>query len=124
VWVLVFVFALAVPISSQSSGDSYEPYKPEEFPDWAHGLRRFETIFFGSIPISFLLSSIGFDLYAYAANDFDSAYLPLFFSTSGQKEVYKQETVAARIGVSISLSLVIALVDYFIEERKTGRTGE
>jgi len=97
------------------SGLDYEPYAPEEFPEWAHVLRRYETIFFGSLPFSFLFSSLGFDFYAYAANNFDENYLPLFLGTSPEKEDFNSRTIGARVAVSITLSMIIAYIDYLVE---------
>jgi len=100
------------------TGLDYEPYAPEEFPGWAHTLRRFETIFFGSLPFSFLFSSLGFDFYAWFANDFDDNYLPLFLGTSPEKEDFNRSTMWGRITISISLSAIIASLDYLIDRRK------
>jgi len=100
------------------SGYDYEPYAPDEFPEWAHVLRRYETIFFGSIPISFLFTSLGFDFYAYATHDFSEDYLPLFLGTSPEKEDFNRSVIGAKITVSISLSAVIAYIDYLIERRE------
>lgn len=107
----------ATPAYVWAQEDAYEPYRPEEFPEWAHSLRRFETIFFGSLPIAFLFSSLGFDLYAYSANNFRQEYLPLFFGNSPEKEQFTQDTMVQRIGISISLSLVIAIADLIIDKR-------
>lgn len=106
------------PEETRYAGLDYEPYSPEEFPEWAHQLRRYETIFFGSLPFAFLFTSLGFDFYAYAANDFDDNYLPLFLGTSPEKEDFNNRTIGARIAVSISLSAVIAYIDYLIERKQ------
>ncbi|MCF7913883.1 MAG: hypothetical protein K9L66_01815 [Spirochaetaceae bacterium] len=103
------------PLHVWGQSDEYEAYKPDEFPEWAHSLRRFETIFFGSIPFTFLFSSLGFDMYAYSSSGFQQAYLPLFLGTSPEKEEFNRDTRWQKIGVSISLSLVIALVDFIID---------
>ena len=55
------------------------------------------------------------NIYAYAANDFSDDYLPLFLGTSPEKEDFNSRTIGARIAVSISLSAVIAYIDYLIE---------
>ncbi len=107
----------ATPAHVWAQEDAYEPYRPDEFPEWAHTLRRFETIFFGSLPIAFLFSSLGFDLYAYSANNFSQEYLPLFFGNSPEKEQFTQDTMVERVGISISLSLVIAIADLIIDKR-------
>ncbi len=106
------------PLYTWGQSDEYEAYKPEEFPEWAHSLRRFETIFFGSLPFTFLFSSLGFDMYAYSSSGFQQEYLPLFLGTSLEKEEFNRDTRWQKIGVSISLSLVIALVDLIIDTQK------
>ena len=107
----------ATPAHVWAQEDAYEPYRPDEFPEWAHTLRRFETIFFGSLPIAFLFSSLGFDMYAYSTHNFSQEYLPLFFGNSPEKEQFTQDTMVERIGISISLSLVIAIADLIIDKR-------
>ena len=113
----VVLLLSGTPLLLCAQEDAYEPYRPEEFPEWAHTVRRFETIFFGALPIAFLFSSLGFDMYAYSANGFSQDYLPLFFGNSPQKEQFTQDTLTERIGVSISLSLVIAIIDMIIDKR-------
>jgi len=103
------------PLYVWGQSDEYEAYKPDEFPEWGHSLRRFETIFFGSIPFTFLFSSLGFDMYAYSSSCFQQEYLPLFLGTSPEKEEFNRDIRWQKIGVSISLSLVIALVDFIID---------
>jgi len=103
------------PLYVWGQSDEYEAYKPDEFPEWAHSLRRFETIFFGSIPFTFLFGSLGFDMYAYSSSGFQQEYLPLFLGSSPEKEAFNRDTRWQKIGVSISLSLVIAFVDFLID---------
>jgi hypothetical protein len=110
--------------NGESDGDGtknfeYEPYTQEEFPQWAHDLRRFETILIGSIPITFFFANIGFDTAAYVANDYDQNYLPLFFGSSPEKDELRYDTRMDRLAVSLSLSAAIAFLDYFL-----GRVGE
>lgn len=104
------------PYTAEAAGD-YEAYKPEEFPQWARSLRRWETIFFGSLPFAFLFTGLGFDLYKYADSSFDANYLPLFFGASPEKEAFVRDTVTQRILVSVSLSALIGTVDFFLDRR-------
>lgn len=115
--VTVITMLGSTPAYIWAQEDAYEPYRPDEFPEWAHTARRFETIFFGALPLAFLFSSLGFDMYAYSSNGFSQAYLPLFLGNSPEKEQFTQDTMIERIGVSISLSLVIALADLIIDKR-------
>ena len=45
-----------------------EPYIKDEFPSWAWKVRRFEVIFFGGVPLMYLFTTLGYDLYQYAAH--------------------------------------------------------
>jgi hypothetical protein len=93
---------------------TYEPYRQEEFPQWARKLRRFETILIGSIPFTFFFTNIGFDTHAYVSRGFDENYLPLLLGSSPEKEALRYDTRGARLAVSLSLSGAIALLDYVI----------
>ena|SRR6056297_147503 len=119
--ILIISFLSAAPMYTWGQEDEYGPYKPEEFPEWAHSLRRFETVFFGSIPFAFLFTSLGFDMYAYSDSGFRQEYLPLFLGSSPEKEEFTQDTMVQRIGISISLSLVLAVIDLVLDKTKDAR---
>ena len=51
-----------------------EDYDPSEFPLWAHDIRRFEIIAFGSFPITYFISSLVYDLVVLAANNGSAEY--------------------------------------------------
>ncbi|MFA7590129.1 MAG: hypothetical protein WCY44_01920 [Sphaerochaetaceae bacterium] len=83
--------------SQTASGvQGYEPYTEEEFPQWSRELRRAETIFFGSLPITLTFASIG-----YAAGVALGA--PQFLN----------ETVAL-FSIAAGVSLIIAITDYVL----------
>lgn len=116
---LLLCCGAAGPVAAQESGSSldigdYEPYDEEEFPRWALDLRRFETIFFGSIPFTFLFTSAGFESYAYAANGFSPEYLPLFLGNSPAKQQFLADTMWQRVAVGLSLSALVATLDYLL----------
>jgi hypothetical protein len=92
----------------------YEPYSPEEFPRWARKLRRFESIFFGSIPITFFFTSAGFETYAYIDHNYSPDYLPLFLGNSPAKQQYLADTLWQRVAVGLSLSALVAGLDYLL----------
>ncbi len=121
---LFLFFTMPPALSAQEEIIDYEPYSRDEFPQWAHTLRRFETILIGSLPFTFLFSNIGFDTYAYASRGYDERYLPLFFGVSPEKEEFRDDTKMNRLAVSISLSAGIALLDYFLGKKKAGRDEE
>ena len=107
------------PQQNRSPGDSiptgeYEPYTEDEFPEWARDMRRFESIFFGSIPFTLFFTTAGWETYAYVENDFSAQYLPLFLGNSPAKQQYLASTRWQRVTVGLSLSLVIATADYLL----------
>jgi hypothetical protein len=92
-----FITAMAAP--ALWSEDPV-PWDPDEFPKPLRDLRRGEIIFFGSIPITFLLSGLGWELGQAAAGD---EYL-----YSDEQHTYNILLTAG------ALSLTIALLDYFL----------
>jgi hypothetical protein len=96
-----------------TSSDTPVPYERDEFPEWAHDLRRAEIIFIGSFPITFLFSSIGYDVIRFAANGFSREYAPALLNNPTTVPLSNGE----RLGVvltSLGISAVIALVDFII----------
>lgn len=83
-----------------------EEYDPEEFPGWAHDLRRFEIILFGSLPITFIATSVVYDFSIFAANNFDPN-----FSMGTQRS---NQDIAILMITSVSISAAIALADLII----------
>ncbi len=98
----------------ESAYFDYEPYRRDEFPQWAHKLRRFETLLIGSLPFSFFFTNIGYDSYTYIDRGYDEDYLPLFFGSNPEKEELRYESRQQRLIISLSISTGIALLDYFI----------
>ncbi|ADK81585.1 hypothetical protein [Sediminispirochaeta smaragdinae] len=103
-----------------SDESDYEPYSASEFPQWALDLRRAEVIFFGSLPFTLLLSTLGFDSYNYVAHDFDTDYVP-FYSTGSGEYLVDSEERTYRILAAVGGSLLLALVDYIIGASSGGR---
>lgn len=97
---LILIFSiLALPLMADPIQYEYEPYAEEEFPIWAHELRRAESIFFGSLAITFPLS-----MGAYA--------LVTSLGVQGPSEPYQQALI--QLGVAAGVSLIIALTDWII----------
>ncbi len=51
--ILIILLMVVASISSEPMA-----YGKDEFPQWAYELRRGETIFFGSLPLTFLASTL------------------------------------------------------------------
>jgi len=80
----------------------YEPYKNDEFPTWSVKLRRGETLFFGSLPITLSLTGFSYSL----AQGLGSGTL--------SNDPF-QESIAI-FGIAAGLSLIITLTDYILGE--------
>ena len=89
------------------------PYTDDEFPRWARDLRRGEIIFFGSLPFTMFFTFESYDTYRYVANGLDPYYAPWPFRP-GSTQAYSSSEKAWLVVSSLSLSLVIATVDYLI----------
>lgn len=92
-----------------------EPYQPAEFPSWLLALRRAEIIFFGSLPFSFLLACEGLELGRYMVNNFDPAYAPWPFRTTGGIP-YTESDRLIIITSTLIISGVVALIDFIINQ--------
>lgn len=96
------VIIVLVVLCLQPLMATYTPYSQDEFPQWSLKLRRAETLLFGSLPITFTVTSL---TYA-AARSFGAAP----FSSDVHKDAL------AVIGIAGALSLAVALADYIIGE--------
>lgn len=90
--------SVLAPVSAaeNNGGEPYEPYRQDEFAPWMQDVRRGETLFFGSLPISFAAASL------------TSALLP-----------EQQQPVRFKLGITLGISAGIALLDYIL-----GKFGE
>jgi len=97
----------------KGSGRDYVPYDVNEFPQWARDLRRFEIIFFGTVPFSFFYASFGYSIYTYASSGWDPDYAPALFGNSTPPvltDSQKMEIVYTALG----LSFTAAVFDYIL----------
>lgn len=96
---LIFLFSLgAQPLPT------YEPYAKEEFSIWTYKIRRAESLFFGSLAITFPLS---YGLYSLARS---SGLIST--PSSDLNALLIQSSIAA------SLSLGLAVADYVVGEMR------
>lgn len=109
---LFFVFLCIVSYSFAADKD-YEPYSEDEFPLWAHRVRRFEIISLGIFPFSLFFTQFGYSFYRYASSGFDYTYAPAPFGPPGGSSFSDTEHMWIIVGAA-SLSLVAAFVDNMI----------
>lgn len=90
-----------------------EPYKPEEFPQWAHDLRRAEIIAFGSLPFTLFFVKFAIDSFRYADNDWDRRYAPWPLKSAGAIEMDEDQKIAALVAAGFG-SVLLAFVDHIV----------
>lgn len=83
-----------------------EEYDPSEFPLWAHDIRRFEIITFGTFPVTYFLSSLVYDITILAINNGSAEY--------GLGSQRGEDDLAIIIGAAAATSVTAAIVDLII----------
>ena len=86
---VLLLICLVGPLFSLDMGKAV-PYDDSEFPKWSLDLRRGEILFFGSLPITFAMTSL-----AAGALNSNMEFWP-------------------KVGIACGISTVIVLIDYFI----------
>lgn len=110
---LIWFALLHSPVSAQENGEGvYEPYQENEFPGWLRDLRRGEIIFFGSLPITILLSDTLFSFGRYAASGFDIDYAPVI--SGGTAAIISDQERIQRLIAAATGSLILVLVDFVL----------
>lgn len=101
--------------SSDESQDSTQPeeYDKSEFPDPLLKIRRFEIITVGSLPFTYLFTSIAYDYFLYVNNDFDSLYSPWPFKNPAAPP-YETSDYLTILASAAVVSVSIATADFII----------
>ncbi len=114
------VIILAVSVNmAVFSQDDYVPYSRDEFPRWARDLRRFEIVFFGTVPFSFLYTSAGYSLYRYGSSNWDPSYAPAILGNKTPPiltTTEKFEIVYTAAGVSFAAALLDFIIGRITDE--------
>lgn len=96
---LLAVLLLLSPLAADPIEYEYEPYEKEEFPIWSLELRRAESIFFGSLVLTF---PVAMGIYSLAST------LGMPTPSEDYQQVLQQALIAG------GLSLIIAGTDWII----------
>lgn len=81
-----------------------QPYEDDEFPQWSKDLRRGEIILLGSLPLVYMLTNLAYDNIHRA-----------LYEEEGQSLIFNDsEHSLNKITISVSISGVITLTDYFL----------
>ena len=96
---LLAALLLLSPLAADPIEYEYEPYETEEFPIWSLELRRAESIFFGSLVLTF---PVAMGIYSLAST------LGMPTPSEDYQQVLQQALIAG------GLSLIIAGTDWII----------
>jgi hypothetical protein len=114
---LVLAFTGGIfPLAAQTAGEDAEVPKIE-YPQWSRDLRRAEIVAFGTIPFTWLVSTVIMDVSRTIAHNGDERYLPWPLKPAGAPAMTDGEFVSA-IGLAAGISLTAALVDHIIIKHK------
>jgi len=111
---IVFLLSSAINCFSQSEDTTPKPYEEQEFEQWQIDLRRFEIITFGSLPFITLDTILIYTGYNWASGGFASTFPNPFAAMS----TFSQNEIIGILVVSFTISLCIAITDYFIHKAK------
>ncbi len=103
---LVLSLAIAAPVAAHEP----EPYEEDEFPRFLRDARRFQIISLGTVPLTMLFTTLGFRLHRLATAGED-----LSWGETRPASVEDRRTV---LGISLSTSVIIGLVDYLLGLRE------
>ena len=127
---MIFIVVFFLPLFAQKiEVPNAEPYQYEEFPEWAHQLRRSEIITIGSYPFTVMAVGFGYSFYRYFANNMDNAYTPNPFINANNKN-YTTEEQKKMMMYAAGMSLSVGLFDFIInqtiksEEKKQAKQKE
>ena len=105
--------ATTTPIPAAPAPAAPEEYEEGEFSPGLKALRRGEIMFFGSFPFSLFFSYEAYDIYRFFANDRQIQYAPWPFRRPDAVAYESYETTGVLVA-AVSVSLVLAVVDYMI----------
>jgi hypothetical protein len=94
-----------------------------QFPQWSKDLRRGEIIAFGTLPFSWLVSTIAIDISRTIAHNGDQRYLPWPLKPAGAPAMSNDEFIMS-IGVAVGISALAAIVDHIIIKYKRKKAAE
>ncbi len=110
-----FIVLSSLIFAQKIEVEGAEPYQYEEFPEWAHQLRRSEIITVGSYPFTVMAVGFGYSFYRYFANNMDNKYSPNPFMNANNKN-YSAEEQKKMIKYAAGMSFGIGLTDFIINQ--------
>ena len=122
--VLLISFVSLLPAgglsAQETSSTAPESYTEDEFPLWAKDLRRFEVVLIGSLPFTYLYTSLSYGLIRYGVNGFDPAYAPSLQTGAETVPMTRNEKIGVLLA-GIGTAALVAVVDQIIIHVKRNR---
>lgn len=116
---LLFVLPLEAQTASTASATAATPAEdalPQLQDEKAENpFSRFEIVSLGSLPITVFYVDLGFDLQAWIASGYDSAYTPIVSATNSSLNDTQR---LQRLGVALGVACVIGAIDAIIHASK------
>lgn len=103
--ILIIMLSTTTLFSSGVELKDYEDYTIDEFPTWSWKLRRGESLFFGSLAVTFPVSVLAYNLVVNS---------PLV----ANKPTDKFTALKYQVSIATILSLSIAIGDYILGENE------
>lgn len=94
------------------------PYADNEFPTWAHDLRRAELITLGALPFVTLDVTLAYSLGSFAIHGFDTNYFVNPFAKSTDEASFTQGEQIGLILTSLGICLGIGITDFIVHTVK------
>lgn len=89
------------------------PYSRSEFPGWLWDLRRGEIVAIGSFPITLLFSTIAYQLFRYASNNFSADYAPAILGGTSKVPLTQQDQINELL-IAVGFSVTVAVIDFVL----------
>lgn len=94
------------------------PYADNEFPTWAHDLRRAELITLGALPFVTLDVTLAYSLGSFALHGFDTNYFVNPFAKTTDEASFSQGEQIGLILTSLGICLGIGITDFIVHTVK------
>jgi hypothetical protein len=104
------------PLAAQTTAGT-ESVSDIVFPQWSKDLRRAEVVAFGTIPFSWLVSTLIIDVSRTIAHNGSRDYWPWPLKPTGAPAMTNDEYIAS-IGLALGISATTAIVDHIIIKYK------
>ncbi|MDR2444958.1 MAG: hypothetical protein LBD44_03370 [Spirochaetaceae bacterium] len=117
---LTLVLSLAagiVPLAGQTTAGTVSTVPNIEFPQWSKDLRRAEIVAFGTLPFSWLVSTVTMDISRTIAHGGSQDYWPWPLKPTGAPTMTNSEFITT-ICVALGISTAVAIADHIIIKYK------